>query len=323
MSWRELLQPSDRTVVLPWAGYYTIVMPSTMQTWYLSGKRPPEHGWHVWKTRGRAATWVRAADSHEYDHSAFHSYFAYLVGDRAILQDQFTWNAKTAIELNDSARALAQLAKVNLIEPGLDHFTRVSVASAPPIGLIYLQQEMPAGAEDEVRQAFLDRAPNVDHVKHVHPALNLAFIWATRQRAEAEERRRELERKRREEEERLALEAKREELRAKLGDGAGRRELAKVDFFTAAEAALAVGGATLLDVRPNTEAIHEHVVRFRFAGQRFECVCNQTMQIVDAGICLHDHRRDIKGDTWLTLESLPGVIQQAIDEHRLVKWRHG
>lgn len=321
MSWRELLEPFERYVVLPWVGANTIALPTTHQTWYLEGNRPPEYGWHVWKVAGRIARWHRVATDDERED--FKPLYGYLVGDRFILESAFTWNVKTAIELNDEHRALAMLAKTYCIEPGLDHFTRVSVGELVGGRLVFLQREMPAGAEDDVRQAFLDRAPNVDHVKHVHPALNLAFIWATRQRAEADERRRELERKRREEEERLALEAKREELRAKLGDGAGRRELAKVDFFTAAEAALAVGGAALLDVRPSTEKVLEHIVRFRFANQRFECVCNQTMQIVDAGICLHDHRRDIKGDTWLTLESLPGVIQQAIDEHRLVKWRHG
>jgi hypothetical protein len=71
------------------------------------------------------------------------------------------------------------------------------------------------------------------------------------------------------------------------------------------------------------------VLRFRFDGQRFECTCDRnTLQIVDAGICLtaeySDDEFDVgtKGDTWLTLESLPAVIREAQSEGRLVVFRH-
>jgi hypothetical protein len=45
------------------------------------------------------------------------------------------------------------------------------------------------------------------------------------------------------------------------------------------------------------------------------------MHIVDAGICLDDHR-GTKGDTRFTLESLPAVVGEAIRGGKLVVWRH-
>ena len=54
----------------------------------------------------------------------------------------------------------------------------------------------------------------------------------------------------------------------------------------------------------------------------FECVVNKrTLQIIDSGVCLTDESTGVKGDTWLTLESLPGVIGEAMDLDKLVVWR--
>jgi hypothetical protein len=100
-----------------------------------------------------------------------------------------------------------------------------------------------------------------------------------------------------------------------------RRELARRDFEAAARAALAVTGAELLEERPGFQR-GEHVVRFRFRRQRFECVCDEALRIVDSGICLVDHATGERGDTRFTLESLPAVIGQAMDEGRLVRFRH-
>ena len=63
-------------------------------------------------------------------------------------------------------------------------------------------------------------------------------------------------------------------------------------------------------------------MRFRFRRQRFECVCDEALRIVDSGICLVDHATGERGDTRFTLESLPAVIGQAMDEGRLVRFRH-
>jgi hypothetical protein len=65
------------------------------------------------------------------------------------------------------------------------------------------------------------------------------------------------------------------------------------------------------------------VVRFRLDHRAFECTCEErTLRIIDAGICLVDHATNEKGDTYFTLESLPGVIGEANREGKLVVFRH-
>lgn len=73
----------------------------------------------------------------------------------------------------------------------------------------------------------------------------------------------------------------------------------------------------------------EMVVKFRLGRRRFECTCDEhTLNIIDAGICLTAHYDDeafeggTKGDTWFTLESLPGVIREAETAGVLVVFRH-
>ena len=97
--------------------------------------------------------------------------------------------------------------------------------------------------------------------------------------------------------------------------------MAKVDFNEAARAALAVGGAELLDCKGSRRA-QELTIRYRLDGRRFECVCDANLHIVDAGICLVDHRTGIKGDDRFTLESLPAVVRQAEREGVLVVFRN-
>jgi hypothetical protein len=53
--------------------------------------------------------------------------------------------------------------------------------------------------------------------------------------------------------------------------------------------------------------------------RRFECVCHaSTLRIIESGICLIGH---VTGDTFFTLESLPGVIAEAIRDNVLVVFR--
>ncbi len=187
---------------------------------------------------------------------------------------------------------------------------------------------MPLGPEDEVLKAYLDKTPNIDGVSGVTPALDAAFRMETWQRTEAERRREELEKQRREEEDRLRQEERRQKIIEQLGDAVGRRNLARKDFQEAARAALIHGGAELLDTRTSVRK-NEMVVRFKVNNRRFECVCDKlTLQIIDSGICLNAHYDDedfeegTRGDTWLTLESLPSVIRQADREGKLVVFRH-
>lgn len=172
--------------------------------------------------------------------------------------------------------------------------------------------------------AFMDHKGNWDgaisQIKGVRPALEAAFRMEVYQREQAEARRQEIARLQAEEEARTAQETRRKELQERLGDGAGRREMAVTDFTEAARAALAVGGAELLDVR--TTGRGEKVVKYRFSGRRYECICDTRMRIIDSGICLQDHDTGEKGDTYFTLESLPAVIRQADREGKLVVYRH-
>ena len=88
-------------------------------------------------------------------------------------------------------------------------------------------------------------------------------------------------------------------------------ERGALDPETRAEEALTSAGAQLLDTRRLDGGLLE--VTYRFMGERFLSIVEQTtLRIVDAGICLAGY------DDRLTLESLPGVIREAIEDHRLV-----
>lgn len=78
-----------------------------------------------------------------------------------------------------------------------------------------------------------------------------------------------------------------------------------------AEAALHAAGATLLDTRALGREQLE--VTYRFYGQRFISIVHAaTLQVLDAGVCLAG------ADGLVTLESLPSVLKEAIETHRLV-----
>lgn len=90
-----------------------------------------------------------------------------------------------------------------------------------------------------------------------------------------------------------------------------------------AEESLAKSGARLLTVRKVRDGVAE--VRWTFRGERFETTVEPvTMHVLDAGVCLSDHRTGERGDGMLTLDSLPGVITEAIDGdllHITRRWR--
>jgi hypothetical protein len=134
---------------------------------------------------------------------------------------------------------------------------------------------MPLGPEDEVLKAFEDESASVDNIRGVPPALDAAFRMERWQRIEAARRRAELERQRREEEEKRQKEERRKQIAEKLGDGAGRREMAQVDFAEAAKAALAVGGAHYLDFR--TVASRPYATKRLFGSLTVESVSSTMM----------------------------------------------
>lgn len=302
MGWQDLLSGPSGLLAAPWLGGRRIF--SGIRSWRVEGDLPREFGFYEWRTLGRKASLVCEA---EFDSSlAGPSLMGYLVGDRFVDVDSRAADPGALIENSE---------QVYLVEPGLDRFAIVRVVCDPEDRHIYQEELFPLGPEEEVRRAFIDRKDSVAHIKGVVPALDLAFRFATWQRELAEKRRAELARIREEE-------RRREEAMRSIGTGIGRRTLAAHDFEAAARAALSVGGAELLDVRDGRTR-NESVVQYLFQNRRLECVADKrTLRIISSGVCLTDERTGEKGDTWLTLESLPSVIGEALRRHRLVVYRH-
>lgn len=312
MSWKDLLENKweEKTIILPWVGGRTLR--SFKRTWKITGKLPEEYGWHKFNYQTKTAQWRESADFQS--DILKNQVKGYLIGDRLVSD-----SVKNSPNINELA---SQFEKVYLIEPGLDRFVRVIAGrfheNSP---LIYESMDMPLGPEDDVLKAFQDQEKTVNAIPGVIPALDAAFrieSW----------RRDEIERRRREAQERQEREERRKRLFESLGNAAGRREMAQENFGEAARAALAVGGAVYLDHRRAYNP-GEMTVRFRLNGARYECVCNsRTLGIIDSGICLTAEYNDgefeagTRGDTWLTLESLPPTILQAQRERRLVVFRH-
>lgn len=309
MGWRALLQTGTEMVTLPWLGSMTLH--SASQRWSIEGRFPQEYGWYMFKISNREA---RAGGPAAAQPDLLqHTVRGYLVGDRLVADD---------VHVDPDPKRITEFSeKVFLLDEGMDRFARVRAGRVNREGpLVYQGLEMPLGQEDQVLGAFLDQEASLALIKGVPPALEAAFRMESWQRAEAERRRVELELLRRAEEEKRQKEERRKELVKKLGDGGGRREMALHDFDAAARAALAVGGAVFLDAKKLRH--NEWAVRYRLDRQKFECVCDERLRIIDAGICLTDHDTDERGDTYFTLESLPGVVQQAQREHKLVIFRH-
>lgn len=311
MGWQDLLEKDDEQIVLPWLGGQ-VLFGVGGRRWDLQRPFPAEQGWYWFRIRSKKAFFLDKTDPPA-DILLSTPVRGYLVGDR-IVPDGVRVDP-------DPKRIAEQTNPVYLVEPGLSRFVRVLAAHTDDGALVYLSEDMPLGPEADVLQAYYKKATSVAHIKGVTPALDAVFRMETYQREEAERRRQEIERQRKEDEERRQQETRRQQLARQLGDGRGRREMALVDFRQAARAALVVGGAEYLDHRPSVRK-GEFVVTFRQQRRTFECVCSDTLQIVDAGICLINHATGERGDTRFTLESLPGVIRQAIHEGKLVVFRH-
>jgi hypothetical protein len=311
VGWRDLITDNEERQTLPWTGGGELH--SASRTYSLK-KRPREHGWYRFKIEGRKATSPEAADP--VPEILKDTVRGYLVGDRLVPDD-------ARID-PDPAKIVKFSEKVFVLPEELDRFSRVVAGRVYPEGpLIFKDQDFPLGPEDAVLDAFLEEKRDVMDIAGVVPALDAAFRMETFQRDEAERRRQELLRRQAEERAQRERERKRKELVEKLGDGAGRREMAIHDFKEAAKAALTVGGARYLDHRKHGRGRNEWLVTYSVDGQRLQCVCDTNLHIIDAGVCLVDHDTNERGDTFFTLESLPGVIRQAVREHKLVVWGHG
>lgn len=320
MSWRELVGIQE-TLTLPWTGSKHLVRGG--RRWKIVNI-PVLHGWYRWTCTGKTAQFVEEVDP---DPTVLteQTVVGYLVGDRLITEQG-----------NRSVR-------IHLVPPGLDLFVRVRAGSAEPDGhLVFGEQTWEAAGEIEaVRSRWLDvlagAEPTVADIPNVLPGLEQAFRLVVQHHQETEERRRRAqeEERRREEQarrdaaaaaEQARREQERQELLRTIGTSEGRRALARTDFAQAARAALAVSGAVYISHRTLNPG--ETAVIYRFLGRRFEAVVSSELSIIDAGVCLtaesSDSRftRGTRGDSWLTLESLPSAIQEASDLGRLVVFRH-
>ena len=86
------------------------------------------------------------------------------------------------------------------------------------------------------------------------------------------------------------------------------------------ELSLRGAGARFLSVRRMGNELAE--VTWQLEGQRLMTVMEErTLRVRDAGICLTDHYTGERGDRELTMDSLPGVVRQAIRERKLVVTR--
>ena len=314
MSWRDLVTPSGGLeVAAPWTGRRQVVVGDRVLR--IEGVLPDEVGWHRFLVpAGRTARWAGVADGPPDGLDRAHpGEIGYVVGERMIPDG-------VGLVL-DPERLVDQTVPVSLVEAGLERIVRASVIVLATGEMVWLRQEMPDGPETEVLAAYEDRTPNVDHIKGVTPALDLAFRFISHQRYLSEERAREREARRIADEKRRAEEERLATFRRSVGSGAGRRAVAATDFEGAARAALAVSGAVLLDVRPST-ARGQMVVMYRWRHRRLGCVVDrETLGILDSGICLTDHYTGEKGDTRFTLESLPGVVEEAMRLGKLVVYR--
>jgi hypothetical protein len=314
MSWRDLLD-EGRIRTLPWVGFTTIH--DAVRSWSVRMPYPPEHGWYKFEAGGDRWAFRVSDELVDPDPSYFtglNLYRGYVVGDRFI-QDGSRVDP-------DPEKLIEQTIMVYCVEPGLERFARASVVMDRAGHFIYKNQEFPLGPENDVLRAYQDRKPDLSNLQGITPSIDLAFRWVSHQRDLMEKRRAELARIRAEEEAKRAEEERVQQLMKDAGSAVGRRALATRDFETAAKEALKVSGAELLDARPSHNR-NEMVVQYRFRERRLECVVDkQTFRVIDSGICLTDHHTGVKGDTFFTLESLPGVVGEAMNLNKLVVYRH-
>ncbi len=315
--WRSLLAPKADELVAPWAGGRMLAAGG--RRFRLEGALPREAGWHRFAVSGgRAATAVEPADPPADWPGDRPLVRGYLVGDRLI--------ADGARFCADTARIHEVSTRVLLAERGLGRFARVAAATWGEALLVYAWPDLPQGADAEVERRYEDRAAGLVGIREVTPGLELAFRLASWLRDEAERARARqaewAEAARVEAEAAARRHALERTYGAAIGDADTRRALARRDFGAAARAALLLSGAELLDWLPAPHA-DEAIVRYRHRGHRLERVVNRhTLRVIDAGVCLTDHDGE-KGDDRFTLESLPGVIQEAEAEQALVIFRRG
>ncbi len=172
-----------------------------------------------------------------------------------------------------------------------------------------------ASGETGVRYAPAEVRARVLEVAEGGPPAALAALRALEtEREQARREMAELEARRAAETARLQAQQARE---AELERRAARVREQRATIVERASLALETAGARVEAARvingDQVEAI------YRFQGERFISVADAlSLQVIDSGICLGHPPRD----ELITLDSLPGVIQEAIDDGALVILRH-
>ncbi|MEM7394926.1 MAG: hypothetical protein AAF492_21550, partial [Verrucomicrobiota bacterium] len=204
------------------------------------------------------------------------------------------WNLKTHSGYCHGNRFFGHAVQKRLFDLPRDEelplFVPITVAEWFDGHFLYLHQEFETEVEIQVREAFEDEK-SIEGVKGVVPPLAQIFMLASTQRALARERA-----------ERERMEAQRIRWESSL-EG-------RIVF------ALSHTGAELISWR--NRGTGQAVVRYRLNRQRYECVIDtQTLRLLDAGICLDGHDRE------LSLSSIPSAVREAIDTGQLHVYRRG
>jgi hypothetical protein len=151
-----------------------------------------------------------------------------------------------------------------------------------------------------------------DIAERGRPAADAALAALAQERAEWAAR---SERVRRQAEEAARQEAAREALAVVRAQAAERARAIAGDLEARVEDSLRGSGARPVATRRLGDGLVE--VRWRMLGQRFVSVVEEVaLRVVDAGICLAGC------DALVTLDSLPGVVREAIDGRLLVITHH-
>jgi hypothetical protein len=216
----------------------------------------------------------------------------YLEIDSPIDPEPDAWKLKKLRGYVMASRFIGDDLQSRLFGLPQDHelakFAPVSVCRWFDGHLLYYGPEFESDVEPQVRDAF-EEERTIEHIKSVTPALAHVYLLETTQRA-------------------LIREAER---RARQAE-----ELARWQQTLEGRISLALShtGASLVSWRRNSR--DQAVVRYGIAGRRFECVIDtNTLQIVDAGICLGG------ADEELNLSSLPSAVREAIQSGQLHVFR--
>lgn len=343
MDYRKLLGKVE-TLVLPYFGGTSVEAPGRHLRLHLQdGADPPAPGWWRFEVRGRDARPLAAAAEDEVaaTREPWPTVRGHLVGDELVqggASAALVWflpdeeapalsvcrarrcpsgelcfemldfdgeaeeSARQALEEGGSLRGIKGAAASLRAAFGMATVAAAARAAGVPVAALEVRQHMLRVADEGA------------------PAAAAVVAALVRERDEHVRR---LEAQRQEQERRLAAERARHDqaLAAAQVDEArrrARREAGRLDERDArrtmtdrAEGALAAAGARFRNLRRlGAESVE---VTFEFMGQRFITVVDgATLGVIDAGICLSGSDREV------TLESLPSVIREAVDTHRLV-----